>query len=95
MAILECTKRVEYGMRTIFQITASQNQEDNPDPHEPKVLFLGTPVKKESAGQATISNLSYLEETPESPNTYVSDLSATFLGFVRDSNCRYPCLHPG
>ena len=40
VAILECTKRTESWMRTFFQIT--QNQENNPDPHEPKVLLLVT-----------------------------------------------------
>ena len=50
VAALECTNRVEYGMRTFFQITAPQNQEENFDPHEPKVLFLGTPVKQDSSG---------------------------------------------
>ena len=57
VAILECTKRTESGMRTFSQTTSPQNQEENPDPHEPKVLFLGTSGKKESAGQSNIRNL--------------------------------------
>ena len=57
MAILECTKKTESGLRTFFQITAPKNQEDNPDPHEANVLFLVTPGKQESAGQAALRNL--------------------------------------
>ena len=45
VAILECTKRTESGMRTFFQIIDPQNQEENPYPHETKVLLLGTPGK--------------------------------------------------
>ena len=41
VAILECTKTKESGMRNFFHITASKNQEENSYPHEPKVLFLG------------------------------------------------------
>ena len=84
-------------MRTFYYITAPQNQQENSDPHETKVLFLGTTVKQESAGQANIMNQSDLEELPEYPDdqgmliyikklaTYVSDLVDTFLGFVRDA----------
>ena len=97
VAILEYTKRTESRMRTFYYITAPQNQQENSDPHETKVLFLGTTVKQESAGQANIMNQSDLEELPEYPDdqgmliyikklaTYVSDLVDTFLGFVRDA----------
>ena len=57
VAILEFTKRAESGIQEFFQITANQNQEEKTDPHEPKVLLLGTPGKYESAGKADISNL--------------------------------------
>ena len=84
-------------MRTLLQITDPQNQEENPDPHEPNVLLLGTPGKQESAWQAALRNLSDLEEPPEALDnqgmltyikklaTYVSDLASNFLGFVRDA----------
>ena len=61
---------------------------------EPKVLFLVTPFKQDSCGQANIRNLSYLEEPLEATDkqliltyiktfsTYVSDLAATLLGFA-------------
>ena len=49
MAILECTQMWESGMKTFFQITTPQNQEENPDTHETKVLLLGPPGKQESA----------------------------------------------
>ena len=67
------------------------------DPHEPKVLLLGTPGKQYSAGQAALRNLSELEEPPVAPDdqgmltyiknlaTYMSDLAVTFLGFARDA----------
>ena len=42
VAISECTKRTESGMRTFFHITSPQNQEEKSDTHEPKVLFLDT-----------------------------------------------------
>ena len=57
---------------------------------------MGKPGKQESAGKAALRNLSESEETPEAPDnqgmlnyikklaTYVSDLTATFLGFTRD-----------
>ena len=66
------------------------------DPHKPKVLFLVTPFKQDSVGQAALKNLSELEEPPEAPDdqgvltytkklaTYVSDLASIFLGFARD-----------
>ena len=57
MAILECTKRTESGMGTVYQTTETKNQEENLDPHESKVLFLGTLVKQDSAGQDAIMNL--------------------------------------
>ena len=97
VAILECTKSTESRMRTLFQIIAPQNQEENPDPHEPKVLLLGTSRKQESSGKSDLRNLSDLEEPPEAPNnqgmlthikklaTYVSDLAANFLGFACDA----------
>ena len=80
-------------MRTFFQITSLQNQEENLDPHELKVLFLGTPVKQDSVGQADIRDLSELEEPPESTDnqgvlTYTKKISylragsfCHFLGF--------------
>ena len=80
----------------LFQITSPQNQEENPDPHKPKVLFLSTPGKQESSGQDTTRNLKQLKKSPESPDnqgmlthikklvTYVSNISANFLGFVCD-----------
>ena len=46
VAILECTKRTESGMRTILQITAPQKQEKNLVLYEPKVLLLFTPGKQ-------------------------------------------------
>ena len=55
-------------MRTFFQITAPQNQEENLGPHKSKVLFLGTTGKQDSAGQAALSNLSDLEEPSEAPD---------------------------
>ena len=61
VANLECTKSTESGMRNFFQITTTQNQEEKSDPHEPKALFLGTPAKQDSSGQAAIRNLSELE----------------------------------
>ena len=96
VAILECTKRTESGMRNFFQITAPQYQEENPYPNKPKVLLLGTPGKQESTGKAALRNLSELEENQEAPDnqgmltyiiklaTYISYLAATFLGFARD-----------
>ena len=57
VAILECTKRTESEMQTFFQITDPPNKEENLDPHEPKVLFFGTPEKQESSGQASLRNL--------------------------------------
>ena len=42
-----------------------QNQENNLDPHEPKVLLFGTLRKQESTGQAALRNISELEKTPE------------------------------
>ena len=65
--------------------------------HETKILFLVTPGKQDSSGQAALRNLSKLEEPPEGPDnqgvltcikklaTYMSDLAATFLGFTRDA----------
>ena len=84
-------------MRNFNHITSPQNQEEKPDPHEPKVIFLGTPVKQDSSSQSTLRNLWELEESPEAPDnqgvmtyikklaTYVYDLAATFLGFARDA----------
>ena len=84
-------------MRTFFQITAPQNQEENLVPHKSKVLFLGTTGKQDSAGKSTLRDLLELEEPPEAPDnqwmltyinkiaTYVSHLEATFLGFKRDA----------
>ena len=43
---LECTKRTESVMRIFSQITAPQKQENNLDPHELKVIYLGTPGNK-------------------------------------------------
>ena len=65
VAILECTKRTESGIQTFLQITAPQNQEDILDPHELKVLLLGTLGKQDSEGQYNLKNLPELEETPE------------------------------
>ena len=82
-------------MRNFFRITVPQNQEENLDSHESRVIFLVTPVKQESAGQAALRNLSELEETPEAQYyqgvltyiknlaTYVSDFEATFLVYAR------------
>ena len=65
--------------------------------HETKILFLVTPGKQDSSGQAALRNLSKLEEPPEGPDnqgvltcikklaTYMSDLAATFLDFARDA----------
>ena len=51
-------------MQTSFQINDPQNQEKNSDPHEPKAIFLGTPVIQDSEGQAALRNLPDLEEPP-------------------------------
>ena len=64
VAILESTKRMESWMRTFLQINSPQNQEENPDPHEPKVLFFCVSGKQESEGQSYLWNLSELEEPP-------------------------------
>ena len=97
MAILEYTKIWKSGMRIFFQINAPQNQEENPDPHEPNILLLGTPGKQEYAGQTTLRNQLELEEPPEAPYdqgmltytkklaTYVYELAVTLLGFARDA----------
>ena len=97
VAILECTKRTESGMWTFFQINAPQNKEENLDPHNPKVIFLGTPGKQDYADQAALKKLSDLEGPTEDPDnqgvltyikklaTYVSDLEANLLGFTRDA----------
>ena len=68
-------------MRYFFHITALQKQEKNLEPHEPKVLFLGTLVKWESAGHTNLRNLTELEEIPEAPDyqgllTYINQLAA-------------------
>ena len=57
VAILECTKRTESSMRTFPHNNVPQNQEKKPEPHENKVLFLGTPGNQESAGQSSLRNL--------------------------------------
>ena len=86
---------MESAMRNFFQITTPKNQEENPESHETKVLFLGTPGKQESERNATLRNISELEEPPEDPDNqgmmtyikklaiYVSDLAASFFGFAR------------
>ena len=65
VAILECTKSTESGMRNFSQITDPRKQKNNSDPNELNVLFLGTPFNQEYAGQATLRNLSELEDPPE------------------------------
>ena len=91
-------------MWKIYQITAPQNQENNLDPHESNVLFLGTHGKQASDGQVDLRNLSELKEPPEDPydkgiltyinnlTTYVLDLTSNFLGFTRDAEASDPVL---
>ena len=67
------------------------------EPHEPKVLFLGTPVKQEYSRQAALRNISELVEPPEDPDdqvvltyikrldTYMLDLGGAFLSFAGDA----------
>ena len=57
VAILEYTKRTESGMQTFSQITTTQNQEEKPDPHEPKVILLNKPYKNNSSGKVNLRNL--------------------------------------
>ena len=80
----------------IFQINAPDNQENNLDADEPKVLFGGTMGKQVSTGQANLRNVSESEEPPEDLDdpgvltyikrltTYLLDLADTLLGFTRD-----------
>ena len=67
VAILECTKRTESGMLNFFQITAPQNQEENLDSNEPKVLLLGTPGKQESDRKAALKKYTIVRGTHRSP----------------------------
>ena len=53
--------------KDLLQITSPQNQEENPDPHKPKVLLLGAPGNHESTGKDVLRNISEFEEPPQAP----------------------------